>query len=35
VTATFFPDMDLADIHAFLSSIPAAPDPKTIPLLNQ
>jgi ubiquinol-cytochrome c reductase cytochrome c subunit len=26
---------DLADIHAYLASIPAAPDPKTIPLLNQ
>ena len=26
---------DLADIHAWLASIPAGPDPKTIPLLNQ
>ena len=25
---------DLADIHAYLASIPKAPDPKTIPLLN-
>jgi ubiquinol-cytochrome c reductase cytochrome c subunit len=25
---------DLADIHAYLQSRPAAPDPKTIPLLN-
>ena len=28
------PAADLADIHAFLQSRPAAPDPKTIPLLN-
>jgi len=27
-------DEDLADIHAYLASIPKAPDPKTIPLLN-
>jgi mono/diheme cytochrome c family protein len=26
---------DLADIHAYLESIPAGPDPKSIPLLNQ
>jgi mono/diheme cytochrome c family protein len=26
---------DLADIYAFLESIPAGPDPKSIPLLNQ
>jgi ubiquinol-cytochrome c reductase cytochrome c subunit len=26
---------DLADIHAYLETIPAGPDPKTIPLLNQ
>jgi ubiquinol-cytochrome c reductase cytochrome c subunit len=26
---------DLADIHAYLESIPKAPDPKGIPLLNQ
>jgi len=28
------PNADLADIHAYLQSRPAAPDPKTIPLLN-
>ncbi len=28
-------DADLADIHAYLAAIPAPPDPKTIPLLNQ
>ena len=27
-------DADLADIHAYLQSIPKAPDPKSIPLLN-
>jgi ubiquinol-cytochrome c reductase cytochrome c subunit len=27
-------DADLSDIHAYLASIPKAPDPKTIPLLN-
>jgi mono/diheme cytochrome c family protein len=26
---------DLADIHAFLQTIPASPDAKSIPLLNQ
>ena len=26
---------DLADIHAYLQSIPKPPDPKNIPLLNQ
>jgi mono/diheme cytochrome c family protein len=26
---------DLADIYAYLESIPAGPDPKSIPLLNQ
>jgi mono/diheme cytochrome c family protein len=26
-------DEDLADIHAYLASMPKAPDPKTIPLL--
>jgi ubiquinol-cytochrome c reductase cytochrome c subunit len=26
---------DLADIYAYLQSIPKAPDPKSIPLLNQ
>jgi mono/diheme cytochrome c family protein len=29
------PDEDLADIHAYLQSIPKAPDYKSIPLLNQ
>ncbi|MEI8152043.1 MAG: cytochrome c [Hyphomicrobiales bacterium] len=29
------PPADLADIHAYLSSIPKAKDYKTIPLLNQ
>ena len=29
------PDADLADIHAYLSSIPAPKDYKSIPLLNQ
>ena len=28
------PEADLADIHAYLSSIPKGPDYKTIPLLN-
>ncbi|HEY6240412.1 MAG TPA: cytochrome c [Burkholderiales bacterium] len=28
------PDEDLADIHAYLQSLPKAPDPKNIPLLN-
>ncbi len=28
------PDADLADIHAYLKSIPKAPDSKGIPLLN-
>ena len=28
-------DADLADIHAYLSSIPAPPPAKSIPLLNQ
>ena len=27
-------DEDLANIHAYLQSLPKAPDPKTIPLLN-
>jgi mono/diheme cytochrome c family protein len=26
---------DLADIHAYLESVPKPPDPKSIPLLNQ
>ena len=29
------PNEDLADIHAYLASIPKTADPKTIPLLNQ
>jgi ubiquinol-cytochrome c reductase cytochrome c subunit len=29
------PDEDLADIHAYLQSLPKAPDYKSIPLLNQ
>ena len=29
------PDDDLADIHAYLQSIPRSPDYKSIPLLNQ
>ena len=29
------PDADLADIHAYLQSIPAGKDYKSIPLLNQ
>lgn len=29
------PETDLADIHAYLQSIPKARDAKTIPLLNQ
>jgi mono/diheme cytochrome c family protein len=28
-------DADLVDIYAYLQSIPKAPDPKTVPLLNQ
>ena len=28
-------DSDLADIYAYVASIPAGPDPKTIQLLNQ
>jgi ubiquinol-cytochrome c reductase cytochrome c subunit len=30
---TVLPDADLTDIHAYLSSVPQAPDPKSIPLL--
>jgi mono/diheme cytochrome c family protein len=33
-TAKVLPDSDLADIHAFLTSLPKPPDPKTIPLLS-
>jgi len=29
------PNEDLADIHAYLHAVPKAPDPKSIPLLNQ
>ena len=28
------PDADLADIHSYLQSVPKAPDPRNIPLLN-
>jgi mono/diheme cytochrome c family protein len=35
VTAKVVSDQDMTDIHAFLSSIPPAPDVKSIPLLNQ
>jgi mono/diheme cytochrome c family protein len=28
-------DTDLADLYAYLQSIPKGPDPKTIPLLNR
>jgi mono/diheme cytochrome c family protein len=34
-TATVLPDQDLADIHAYLRSKPAAPNPATIPLLQE
>jgi len=34
-TAKVLSDSELADIYAFLLTIPKAPDPKTIPLLNQ
>jgi ubiquinol-cytochrome c reductase cytochrome c subunit len=33
--ASVLPEGDLADIHAYLQSIPKPPDPKAIPLLNQ
>ena len=29
------PEAELADIYAYIRSIPPSPDPKTIPLLNQ
>ena len=32
-TAQILPDQDLMDIHAYLRSIPASPNPATIPLL--
>jgi mono/diheme cytochrome c family protein len=31
---TQVPDQELADIYAFIKSIPRSPDPKSIPLLN-
>lgn len=34
-TAKVASDQDLADIHAFLASLPASPKAKDIPLLNQ
>jgi mono/diheme cytochrome c family protein len=34
-TPTVLPDQDLADIHAYLRSKPPAPNPATIPLLQQ
>ncbi len=34
-TETILPEQDLADIHAFLRTIPAAPNPATIPLLQE
>lgn len=32
-TEQVLPEQDLADIHAYLRSIPASPNPSTIPLL--
>ncbi len=32
---TILSDADLADIHAYLQSVPKSPDYKSIPLLNQ
>lgn len=32
---TILPNEDLAEIHAYLASIPKPADPKSIPLLNQ
>src|SRR5437867_10929650 len=29
------PEAELADIYAYIKSVPPSPDPKTIPLLNQ
>ncbi len=34
-TSKVLSDADIADIHAYLSSIPASPQSKNIPLLNQ
>ena len=32
--ASVLPDRDVADIYAFVNSLPPAPDPNSIPLLN-
>src|SRR5215217_8838373 len=32
---SILPDSELADIYAYLQTIPKGPDPKSIPLLNQ
>jgi len=34
-TEQILPEQDLADIHAYLRTIPATPDPATIPLLKE
>jgi hypothetical protein len=34
-TEAVLPESDLADIYAYLQSMPKSPDPKSIPLLNQ
>ena len=34
-TAQILPEPELADIHAYLRSIPASPNPATIPLLKE
>jgi cytochrome c553 len=34
-TQRVLPDQDLADIYAYLVSLPVPPDPKSIPLLQQ
>jgi mono/diheme cytochrome c family protein len=33
-STAILPDADLADIYAYLQSVPKPPDPKSIPLLN-
>jgi mono/diheme cytochrome c family protein len=33
--AEYVSQQDLADIYAYLQSVPSAPDPASIPLLNQ
>jgi ubiquinol-cytochrome c reductase cytochrome c subunit len=33
-TEKILPESDVTDIHAYLQSLPPAPDPKTIPALN-